>query len=410
MRILIVSQYYWPEDFAAGVYICELAETLAKRGHRVTVLTAFPHYPEGRIRSNYRGRLFQIEEKGNVRILRCFIYAIPRDMPLRWRVLTHISFAFSELMAMPFTGGQDIVYVHMPLLPLGYMSLFASRARRIPCVFGVKDLSAEALVQAGKLTRGKRFDVIEKCERHLYKSADHIQVPGLSYKQHLLKWDIQESMITVIPDWADHRYIQPMSKYNEFRKSQGLMDKFVILYSGNMGYSSDLETVLNASLILKSIPSIHFLLIGDGVKRAGLEKKTAEWKLSNVTFLPFQARETFPQVLAAADICLLTLNHEFTGVAAQGKMYNIMAAGRPLLALMDKEACGADLIEDEQIGMVIAPGDSIALANVINEWHSKPELLENFGRRARQLLEERFTVEICTKQFEDLFYRVIAEQ
>ncbi len=410
MRILIVSQYYWPEDFSAGVFIRELAETLVKRGHKVTVLTDFPHYPEGKIHAGYRNKLFQIQYKDGVRILRSFIYAVPRNKSLRLRSLPYLSFALSALPAAAFSGGQDIAYIHVPVLPLGYGSLFISRLKRIPCVLGVKDLSAEALVQAGKLKRGGKFRLIEKCERYLYNAADHVQVPGASHKQRLMEWNIPESKITIIPDWADPGIIRPMPKQNEFRKSHGLHDKFVVLYSGNMGYSSDLETVIEAAYKLKNFPRIHFILVGDGVKRTGLEQKAATYGLANATFLPFQSREVFSQVLAAADACLLTLNRQFTGVATQGKMYNIMSAGRPLLAVMDQSACGADLITTEQLGAVTAPGDSAALARVISEWQTQPELLESFGRRARRVLEERFTVEICVQQFEELFNRVIEEK
>jgi len=407
MRILIVSQYYWPEDFAAGVYIRELAETLAKKEHKVTVLTAFPHYPEGKIHTGYRNKLFQVQHKDGVRILRSFIYAIPRDKSLLLRSLPHLSFAFSALIAAIFVGKQDIAYIHMPVLPIGYVSLFISRLKRIPCVLGVKDLSAEALVQAGKLKRGGKFRLIEKCERYLYNAADHAQVPGTLYKQRLMEWNMPESKITIIPDWADPYTIRPLPRENEFRKIHGLHDKFVVLYSGNMGYSSDLETVIEAARELKSYPRIHFVLIGDGVKRAGLEQKTDALGLTNVTFLSFQPRDVFPQVLAAADVCLLTLNRQFTNVAAQGKMYNIMAAGRPLLAVMSQNACGAELITTEQIGTVTVPGDSAALARIISDWQIQPELLETLGCRARRVLEEHFTIEICVRKFEDMFNHII---
>lgn len=410
MRILIVSQYYWPEDFAAGVYIRELAETLAKRDYQVTVMTAFPHYPEGKIHAGYRNKLFQVQYKDGVRILRSFIYAVPRDRPLRLRSLPHLSFALSALMSAAFVGRQDIAYIHMPVLPLGYVSLFIGMLKRIPCVLGVKDLSAEALVQSGKIKRDGKFRLIEKCERYLYNAAVHIQVPGAPYKQYLMNWNMPESKITIISDWADPEAIRPMSKQNEFRKIHDLHDKFVVLYSGNMGYSSDLVTVIEAARKLENIPKIHFVLIGDGVQRAGLEKKVAEWGLANVTFLPFQPRETFSEVLAAADVCLLTLNRQFTSVAAQGKTYNIMSAGRPLLAVMDQSACGADLITTEQLGTVTAPGDSAALARIINEWQTQPELLDTLGHRARRVLEERFTTEICVQQFENMFNRVIDAQ
>lgn len=409
MRILIISQYYWPEDFAAGVYIRELAETLAAQQHQVTVLTAFPHYPEGKIHAGYRHRLFQIQHKGGVRILRSFIYAIPRDRPLRLRVLPHLSFACSALMTAIFTGSQDIAYIHMPVLPLGYASLLIGRLKRIPCVLGVKDLSAEALVQTGKLNRDNKFRLIENLERRLYKAASHVQVPGEHYKRRLAEWNLPESEITIIPDWADPNVIIPMPKENAFRQTHGLAGKFVVLYSGNMGYSSDLGTVLDAAGTLKNNAQIHFLLIGDGIKRATLEQKASELGLRNTTFLPFQPREIFPQVLASADICLLTLNRQFTSVAAQGKMYNIMSAGRPLLAVMETSACGANLIASEQIGAVTPPGDPTALANIISAWQKQPDLLAQFGIRARRVLEERFTLDICAADFEKMFCYVLKQ-
>jgi len=403
MKILIVSQYYWPEDFAAGVYIRELAEALVVRGHEVTVLTAFPHYPEGRVWPAYRGRTYLREEKGGVQIVRTYIFAVPRDRPLRVRVLTHLSFALSASLVLPWLEAHDVCYVHMPVLPLGFVSVAACSIRGTPCVLGVKDLSAEALVQSGKVSRGGVSHLVEKLEHLLYSLADQIQVPGLDYKRRLESWGIREDAISVVPDWADADFVRPMPKENEFRRSHQLDGKFVVLYSGNMGFSSDLGTVLQAAREVGGDEGIRFVLIGDGVMRQSLLRKAADLRLENVTFLPFQARTLFPEALAAADVCLVTLNRKFTGVAAQGKMYNIMAAGRPVLAVMDEEACGADMIRRENMGRIVQPGDAEGLARIIADWRMRPEECDACGRRARLVLESRFTVERCTEMFEEVF-------
>jgi len=403
MRISIISQYYAPETFSAGTYLRELAEYLAGQGHRVTVQTAFPHYPEGRVWPAYRGRTAMTEVAGDVTIRRSYIFAVPRDRPIIVRALAPVTFALSSFFSALFGQKHDIIYVLYPILPLGVAAIILGKIKRCPVVFGVKDLSIEGLVQAGKLKVGKRQRFFEFLERSLYRAADGIQVPTSNQLQYLLRWRIPQAKITLIPDWADPLSILPMEKENRFRQEQGATGKFVILYSGNIGYASELNTVIESAERLREEKDIVFFIIGDGAKRAELEVRVATSQLTNVTFLPFQDRQRFAESLCAADLALITLNTRFTTVASQGKMYSIMSAGRPILAVMEEHAWGASWVEGEEIGSRVNPGDSARLAAAILHWKAHPAELAKAGQRARELLLGKYTVGKCGAQFEELF-------
>ena len=406
MRILLICEYYWPESFAAGIYLRELAEHLVSQGHDVTVQTAFPHYPEGFVWSEYRQKFRMNETKNGVCIRRSFILAFPREIQLFIRALTPLSFAISSFFSSLFNGKQDIIYTLYPILPIGFTSVVLGQIKRCPVILGVKDLSTEGLIQAGKLKHGLFQRLLSFFERSLYHFADHLHVPTSNLQTYLVQNGLPPEKITLIPDWADPSAILPLPKQNAFRKEHQLEGKFVLIYSGNMGYSCELETVLHAANLLRNITDVFFLLIGDGAKRVGLEKQAILANLSNVKFLPFQDRERFPDVLASADFGLITLNSKFTQVASQGKMYSIMSSARPLLAVLEKEAWGAEWIDKYGLGCRVDPGDAEGLANQIQVWRSKPDELMAAGWRGRRLLEEKYTITTCGNSFITLFEKV----
>ena len=406
MRILFICEYYWPESFAAGIYLREFAEFLVSEGHDVTVQTAFPHYPEGVVWSEYKNRFRMRETRNGVKIRRSHILAFPRDKQVILRALTPLTFAISSLFSSIFNGKQDIIYTLYPILPIGFTSIILGKIKKCPVVLGVKDLSTEALIQSGKLKHGPFQRFLSFLENRLYQAADHLQVPTSNLQRYMSQKGLPVGKVTFIPDWADPSAILPMHKENSFRKEHGLEGKFVLIYSGNMGYSSELETVLDAAKILIAITDICFILVGDGAKRAGLERIASDASLTNVKFLPFQERHKFPEVLAAADLGLITLNSKFTSVASQGKMYSIMSSARPLLAVMEEEAWGADWIDTYKLGSRVNPGNSEELAKAILEWRAKPNELKIAGERGRSLLEEKYTINVCCNSFVNLFNEV----
>jgi colanic acid biosynthesis glycosyl transferase WcaI len=407
VKILIISEYYWPESFAAGIYITELAESLAANGNEVTVQTSFPHYPEGEIWKAYKGKISSIEIRNNVTIRRSYLYAVKRNKPIIIRALTTLSFSFTVFFSTIFSNKQDIIYTVYPILPLALSSLVISKIKNCPIVFGVKDLSIAGLVESGKLKNKLLEKILLYFEIRLYKSATNVQVATLNQLNYLCNFGLSKNKITLIPDWVDTSVIRPQEKFNNFRKSNFLENKFLLVYSGNMGYSSDLKTVVESANILKENKEIHFLFAGDGVIKKELLELSENLNLKNITFLPFQDRENFLEILASSDMSLITLNNNFTTVSSQGKMYSIMAAGRPVLAIMSKKAWGANLIIDEKIGSCIDPGDANNLALEIEYWLENKDQLHEMGKRARKVILDNFSRNISVYKFEKLFKNII---
>ncbi len=405
MRILIVSPNYWPENFSAGIYVTELAEALAGMGHEVTALVPFPNYPEGRVRDGYRGRFFQTERHNGVRICRCFILPVRRERPLLLRGLGVISFSLTSLLYAPLVGRVDLVYSLSPPATHVLAGWLVSRLYKARLVIGAKDLlSGWVAAQGRKAGLVVRFGA--SLEPRMFGAADQVQVISQAHARYMESLGIPQGKIACIPDWANPETVFPRPKSNSFRSGLGLEGRFLVLYSGSMGYSSALESVIEAAEQLRDTPDFVFVLVGEGVKRPLYEQMARERALSNVIFLNLQPPDVFPHVLASADVALITLTTVATQVSSQGKMYNIMAAGRPILAVMEAEAAGADLIVEEGFGAVVPPGNAGKVVAVLRSWHQSPGMLEAYGERARAVFLDRFTLDVCSRKFDQLFRRV----
>jgi colanic acid biosynthesis glycosyl transferase WcaI len=409
LKILIVSEFYWPETIGAGVLVSELSEFLALRGYDITVQTAYPHIPTTNIWKNYNNCFFSQEIHNLVKIRRSYVFAVPKNKPIILRAFSALSFAISALISQLFCKSRfDIIYTISPIMPLALSSIMMGFLSNTPVIFGVKDLSVLALVQSKKIKATGVFRrALEFFEISLYKCANHIQVPSANQKSYLMQHGIKENKISIITDWANSSEIKPLPKNNSFRNSLMVGDKILIVYAGNIGYSSDLGTIVKAASLLGDEQDIVFLIIGDGVELLNLKKLAQSYRLTNILFLPFQAREIFPEVLASADIGLITLNSRYTNVASQGKMYSIMSAGRPILAVMDHDAWGAQWISDYGIGKRVDPGDFIGVVDAINQWKHDPEGLKVAGNKSRDILLRNFSLTATGESFISLFKKVI---
>ena len=406
MKVSIISQYYWPEDFAAGIYIRELAVELKKRKHDIIVLTSFPNYPHGKIFSGYKGKLFLDEIHEEILVKRSFIIPTSRKLSVFIRVLTHLSFSFSLFFNYLFTRKSDVVYVVFPILPLALVSLFISKIKGTPVVFGVKDLSVQGLVSSGKVTNKYLLKILEKLEIKLYSYANLIQVASTLHVNYLIKKGIKKEKIILISDWANPDEILPKPRLNDFSIKMKLEKKFVVLYSGNIGYSSELIPLIKAAKLLEHYQDIYFLVIGNGPLQPSLLKQKENLKLSNVGFLDFQPRTIFADILATSDLSVISLNKNFTHVATQGKIYNIMSSERPVLAIMDKNAMSADLILNKNFGVILDPEDIEEIADKILFFYRNRDIAILMGKNARRCLIEEYSLKNSVDLFENAFFKI----
>ena len=332
---------------------------------------------------------------------------MPRTKPLWCRCFTVLSFFLTALLGSMTIDKPDLVLGFSPL-PMGLSACIISLWHRVPFLFDIQDVFPDSAVSAGLIRSPRLARFLEASEKRLYRHSDHIAIIGEVFRQKLIARGVPESKVTVIPNWADANFIVPAPKHNAFRRSLGLKDEFLVLYSGNMGYACDLDTVLDAAALVKDDSGIQFLLVGEGARKADAEEKARALKLHNIRFLPFQPRNEFPQVLAAADACLVTLNKKSAEFSLPGKVYSMMAAGRPILAVMEPINDIYPMVEREKLGAAVRPGDAEALASAIRTMKASPTETQAAGQRARKFMEQHFTVEACVGQFEKLMCEMVA--
>ncbi|MEM2058674.1 MAG: glycosyltransferase family 4 protein [Candidatus Bathyarchaeia archaeon] len=404
MHILLISQYFWPENVGAPIWIYQLATDLANKGHQVTVLTGFPNYPKRIIFEGYRGKFYMREQIGNINIIRTYIYASPNEA-LWSRALNFGSFCASAAIGGLIAPQPDVIYCILPPLPLGLSAEFLGVVKRAPVVINIQDIYPDIAIALGILRNPLSIKFFKWMERFIYEKAAAVVVISDGFKKNLMGKGIPPEKIYIVPNWADSSFIQPGPRNNPFRHRLGLGNLFTVIYSGNLSYNSDLDSVIEAAELLRNEP-FAFVIVGDGVRKTDLQRKVYEKNLENVKFLPFQPLEVYPQVLAAADINLVTLNAQATMASVPSKVYKIMAAGKPVLAIADKDSEIYRLISEANCGFCVDPGNPTALAEIIRYAATHIDKLERMGMNGRRYLEEHFSRTKCVANIEEILQKI----
>lgn len=407
MHILLMAQHYAPEEVSGAVLATELAVDLAARDHVLTLVTCAPNYPRGRVFTGYKNRLYQAESLEGVRVVRTWSYISPVKTFWR-RILNYGTFSVGAFYGGLLAGRHEVIFSYSPPLPLGLSAWLLSRLWRVPWVLRVEDLYPEAAVAAGVLRNRGAIALFTVLERTLYQKATHISLISEQFRQNLLGKGVPADKMSVVPVWADPELVRPQPKENGFRRRYSLDGKFVVMYAGTLGLTSALEDVIQAACHLKDMPDVHFVLIGEGLKKESLLRSAQDNGLANVTFLPFQPRSAFSGMMAAADVSVVTLNSASSAFSLPNKVFSIMASGRPILAITPVDSEVAQVVRNGDCGVIVPPGQPEVLARTILDLKREPDRLERLGHRGRALLESRFSRQRCVALCEETLKQVLA--
>lgn len=401
MRVLILNQCYAPEEVSGAVLVTELASDFVKGGHQVTVITAAPNYPYGRVFSGYRNRFLSRERLDGVEVVRTWSYITPQKTFWR-RLLNFGSQGATALYGGLLSGKPEIILVFSPPLPLAVTAWILAAAWRTPWVLQLEDLYPEAAIQAGVLSNRVAIAFFLAVESFLYKHATRVSVISETFREIVKSKGIAPDKLKLIPLWADPNSVLPLPKDNKFRRRHDLRGKFVVLYAGNHGITSCLEEVVSAAERLRDDPDVRFVFVGEGVKKGSLQEAAQEKELKNVLFLPYQPREDYPVMLAAADLSVVTLNRESSTTSLPSKAFGIMASGRPILAICPDDSELANLIREAECGVNIPTGDPPRIADTIRQLKNDASRLDLWGSNGRAQVEGRFSRAHCVRLFEEM--------
>jgi glycosyltransferase involved in cell wall biosynthesis len=394
-RVWALSELYYPEATSTGYFVTGAAEGLAE-SFSVSVICGQPSYGQRGTRAPAR------EVRNGVDIYRCWSTTLDKDK-LGYRLLNLLTISGSVFVkALLHVRRGDIVIsvTNPPLLP--YLAAVACKMRGGRFVLLVHDVYPEVLTRLKILRAGSLADrALNQACRWLYRAAERIVVLGRDMRDLVeSKLDKEPGRIVLIPHWGDTDFIRPAPiSGNRLLESLGLTGKFVVQYCGNIGRTHGIEDILAAAEILSYDPSIHFLLIGWGAKKEWAIQRQAERGLSNLTILDPLPPEDLCDGLNACSVSIISLTGGMAGISVPSRTYNVLASGKPILAVCDSDAELASVVREERVGWVIPPGQPEELASYLLEAKASPALLIQMGRRARLAAQSKYTMTKVVEQY-----------
>jgi glycosyltransferase involved in cell wall biosynthesis len=392
MRILYLSQYFFPETGATQIRAYEMAHNWVQLGHQVTIIAEVPNHPSGIIPPEYRGKYFQRDNLDGIEIIRVWVKASPQKN-FRNRMLFYISFMINAILAGLFLARNhyDLIYASSPPLFVGGAALAISSLRRLPMVFEVRDLWPEMAVSLGELTGRRAIRWATTLEEACYRQAAKIIVVTQGIRERLVQRGISADKMECIPNGSNTDFFQfnPAAR-DQLRHQLGLEGKFIAMYAGIHGIAQGLESVVEAAKLLQDDPDFHFLFVGEGPKRAELAALATRLELNNLTLLPEQPLHAMPAYLSTADVALVPLrNIDIFKGTLPSKMFDAWSCNRPLLLSVDGEA--RQVMDRAHAGIFVPPEDPQAMVTALVALKNSPDLRLEMGRNGREYTLKNFS-------------------
>jgi len=398
LRILIVSQYFYPENFR----INDLAQGLKSKGHEVTVLTGMPNYPAGKIYDGYGWWSKRKDNYQGIPVFRVPLFA--RRDGCSWQlVLNYFSFVLSACLLAPWMLRKksfDVVFCYEPSpVTVAIPAILLAKIKKTPMFFWVQDLWPETLSATGAIQSPKILSVVGAMVKRIYRACDRILVQSKSFIEPVVSVGAEEEKVGYFPNWAEALY-QPIVLTEDARERLKVPETgFVAMFAGNLGAAQSLDSIVGAAEKLKD-KDIHWVFLGDGRRRSWLEKTVKEQGLEKVYVLGSRPMETMPAYFSLANVMLVTLkNDPVMSTTIPGKLQSYLACGRPVIGALN--GAGADVIQESGAGYAVGPDDADALADAVLKMSRLAiQEREKMGDNARLFYEQNFNRDMLFAQLE----------
>lgn len=388
MKILVISQYFWPENFK----INDICIGLKEKGHDVEILTGIPNYPLGKFSEGYSFFKNNDEVWNGMKIYRSKL--LPRGFGGIKLMMNYFSFAFfGSLKGRSLKKKYDQILVYEPSpITVGIPAIFTGRKQKSPYYFWVQDLWPESLTAAGNIKNPLVLNFFDKITRIIYNNAEKVLVQSKGFKEYILDQDIPDEKIIFYPNTTEDFY-KPEIPKPEFREK--FPKGFSITFAGNLGEAQSLTTLLEAAKILKekNFTEIKWVFLGEGRQRKTIENFIKENKMEDTVFLlgSFPGNQ-MPSFFACSDVLIASLKKDkIFALTIPSKIQSYLACGKPILASLDGE--GAKIVEESGSGFA-SPAENVEA------------LAENVEKIYRLSIDERRKMgENAVKYFKSEFER-----
>jgi glycosyltransferase involved in cell wall biosynthesis len=385
LRVLIVSQYFWPESFR----INDVAKTLLDKGVEVEVLTGKPNYPRGKVFDGYQASGCQQETYQGINIYR--IPLLARGKGGLRLALNYLSFVASGLLFAPRMLRKkrfDAIFIYAPSPILQAIpAIFLGWLKGCPVVLWVQDLWPESLSATGHVRNRAVLKLVEQAVRFIYKHSDLLLVQSRAFEEPVRAL-ASDTPIVYYPNSVDDTFAVPAK--GELPKVRGLGEGFSVMFAGNIGAAQAVDVIVEAASLLREHADINFVVLGDGSSRDGMLKQIRQRGLTNLHLPGRFPVETMPGFMQKASALLVTLaDRPIFAATVPNKVQAYLAAGRPIIACLNGE--GARLVAEAAAGLASPAEDAKALAETILRLYRLPAgEREKMGENGRRYYQAHF--------------------
>lgn len=410
-NLLIYAHYYYPDVASTGQILTELAEGLKDSFH-TTVICTVPSYT-GKISQYYRKHKYYFENINGVDVLRIRVPEFRKNFALS-RIVNITSYFMSAIFATFRVERQDYIFtISQPPVLGGLLGVFGKKIKHAKMIYNIQDFNPEQ-VKAVDFTNNKLIlNTMMWLDKFSCKQADKVIVVGRDMIDTLHARFAHSSKVNAMPrythinNWINEEEIVPLPGNHEkvaaFKNEYGLNDKFVIMYSGNIGLYYDLINIMKIIEKFKENEDVVFAFVGGGSVKEELVAYQEEHQLTNVVFIPYQDKSDLVYSLNAGDVHFVVNAKGIKGVSVPSKLYGVMAAGKPVLGILEEGAEARLIVEEAECGMSVIPGDYEAIEKLISQYiqmQGTPEL-STMGDKGRDYLTRNLTKKLSVEKYRD---------
>ena len=406
LRLVVLCPHFSPDMAPTGVVMTRIVHEMAALGHELHVVTSLPWYREHAIESGWGGKLWRVEKTEWGSITRVHPFPGKTKQNLLRRAFGFVLFSAVVGLRSIVAGGLPRrvhgVLSMSPPLTLGLTGWVTKLFRGGMLVFNIQDIFPDAAAQTGAITNKQILRAARWLERVSYERSDAVVLLSEDLKQNVaakLSGKFHNRLY-LIPNFVDTSAIVPGDRMTNYRRELGIDDRVIVMYAGNVGFSQSLELVLAAA---KSLPSIAFVINGDGAARKSLQDKAKNENIDNVHFADYQPIERLSEVLASGDIHVVPLKTGLASVSVPSKMYSILSAGRPVLAAIDSNTEIPRTLAESGAGIAVAPDNEADFISALQILISDGVKRNEMGALGRTWVEHHASAGAVAKRYEAIY-------
>jgi colanic acid biosynthesis glycosyl transferase WcaI len=397
LNVLIVGEYFQPDMGGAATRSSNVAKGLILNGCNVTIVTAFPHYPTGKISQEYKYKPLKVEYAGKLKVIRTFVLPLESN-GLFNRLLVFCSFIVSSLFALSLVGKIDVVWAANPDVVVLVPAIVYGGVKRKPIVSNVDDLIIEDLYDLNLVIRGSPISKLaEFFARVLFAKVKAATPISPGYIATIAKYGVDPRNIQVVRGGVD------LGVFKSKPKSE-VEGKFMVLYSGSFSIAYDFEQIFKAAKIIERLdPDVMFVIQGKGELLGSMRSRVNELKSRNVQIVDkLLSRESVGEFLSQADLLILPLadfKTPYRGMSS--KLYEYQAVGKPILCCSN--GLPKAYVEETNSGLAVNPGDYEALVQAVIKLKQNPDLARVMGGNGRKYVEDHASLEAIGAEMKLMF-------